>query len=51
MSPWTGTPASIGAIMLGRGQVSATGVVAPEGCLDPDQFFTEMAERGLVAEL
>ena len=50
MSPWTGTPASIGAIMLGLGQVETTGVVAPEGCLDPDLFFAEMAKRGLVAE-
>lgn len=50
MSPWTGTPTSIGAIMLGGGEVRARGVLAPEGCLDPVPFFAELAKRGLVVE-
>jgi len=50
MSDWTGTPAAIGAVMLGQGEALTLGVLAPEGCLDPVLFFHEMSKRGLVAE-
>ncbi|MFX4311233.1 hypothetical protein F8O53_04625 [Enterobacter sp. 63] len=50
MSPWTGTPTSIGAIMLGSGEVAKHGVMAPEGCLDSVLFFAELAKRGLTVE-
>ncbi len=39
----TGIPAAIGAHMLARGQINCKGVFAPEACLDPQQFFSELA--------
>jgi lysine 6-dehydrogenase len=47
MRELTGLPLAIGALMLARGEVSMPGVVAPEACLDPDQFLAEMAARGV----
>lgn len=46
MAPGTGLPASIAALMMDAGEVSAKGVVAPEGCIDPDKFLTELLKRG-----
>lgn len=46
----TGIPAAIGAWMLARGQISAKGVYAPEGCLEPQPFFEELAKRGIKVE-
>ena len=46
MAPGTGLPASIAALMLDAGDVTAKGVVAPEGCIDPDKFLSELLKRG-----
>jgi saccharopine dehydrogenase (NAD+, L-lysine-forming) len=43
----TGIPASIAAQKLARGEVSRTGVLAPEACFDPSSFFAELARRGI----
>ena len=40
-------PLSIGAQMIGRGDVEIRGVVPPETALDPDIFFGELARRGI----
>ena len=40
-------PLSIGAQMIGRGDVEMRGVVPPETALDPDIFFGELARRGI----
>ena len=46
----TGIPASIAAQKLARGEVSRTGVLAPEACFEPASFFAELAPRGIVIE-
>jgi len=46
----TGIPASIAAQKLARGEVSRTGVLAPEACFDPESFFVELARRGIFIE-
>jgi lysine 6-dehydrogenase len=46
MAPGTGLPASIAALMLNAGDVTVKGVVAPEGCIDPEKFLTELLKRG-----
>ena len=46
MAPGTGLPASIAALMMDAGEVTAKGVVAPEGCIDPDKFLSELMKRG-----
>jgi lysine 6-dehydrogenase len=46
MAPGTGLPASIAALMMDAGQVTVKGVVAPEGCIDPDRFLAELLKRG-----
>ena len=46
MGESTGTPASIGAQMLGRGDIKIKGVVAPEACIDLELFIAEMLKRG-----
>lgn len=43
----TGIPASIGARMLREGAITKTGVLAPEECIDPDDFFEEILSRGI----
>jgi saccharopine dehydrogenase (NAD+, L-lysine-forming) len=43
----TGIPASIGAQLLARGRAKARGVVAPEACFDPEEFFRELEARGI----
>ncbi|PCH94685.1 MAG: hypothetical protein COB83_10725 [Gammaproteobacteria bacterium] len=50
MSAWTATPTSIGVLMLARGEIEHRGVLAPEGCIEPERFFSEMAKRDLIAE-
>jgi len=50
MSPWTGIPASIGTQMLGKGEIQTKGVLAPEGCVDTNRFFAEIAKRGMEVE-
>ncbi len=46
MAPGTGLPASIAALMLAAGEVTVKGVVAPEGCIDPEKFLTALLQRG-----
>ncbi|MBA4416777.1 MAG: saccharopine dehydrogenase [Syntrophus sp. (in: bacteria)] len=46
MAPGTGLPASIAALMMEAGEVKVKGVVAPEGCIDPDKFLAELLKRG-----
>lgn len=46
MAPGTGLPASIAALMLEAGDVKAKGVVAPEGCIDPEKFLAALVRRG-----
>lgn len=46
MAPGTGLPASIAALMMDAGEVQVKGVVAPEGCINPDKFLTELLKRG-----
>ena len=46
MAPGTGLPASIAALMLEAGEVKVKGVVAPEGCIDPEKFLTALIQRG-----
>jgi saccharopine dehydrogenase (NAD+, L-lysine-forming) len=46
MAPGTGLPASIAALMLDSGDVTVKGVVAPEGCIDPEKFLAALIQRG-----
>lgn len=46
MAPGTGLPASIAALMMDAGDVTARGVVAPEGCIDPAKFLAAFLSRG-----
>ncbi|GAB6908352.1 Saccharopine dehydrogenase [Desulfosarcina cetonica] len=46
MAPGTGIPASIAALMMAAGDVTVKGVVAPEGCIDPDIFLSAFLSRG-----
>jgi len=46
MAPGTGLPASIAALMLEAGDVKVKGVVAPEGCIDPEKFIVALVKRG-----
>ena len=46
MAPGTGLPASIASLMMHAGDVTETGVVAPEGCIDPDKFLEAFLARG-----
>jgi lysine 6-dehydrogenase len=42
----TGLPVSIAALMLFSGDVKVKGVVAPEGCIDPQKYLTAFLRRG-----
>jgi saccharopine dehydrogenase (NAD+, L-lysine-forming) len=46
MAPGTGLPAAIAALMMNDGHVTAKGVVAPEGCIDPAKFLDAFLKRG-----
>lgn len=46
MAPGTGLPASIASLMMDAGDVTVKGVVAPEGCIDPDKFLGAFLKRG-----
>ncbi len=52
MKNLTGLPLAVGALMLGRGQVSRTGVFAPEaeGGISPHTFREELSSRGIHIE-
>jgi saccharopine dehydrogenase-like NADP-dependent oxidoreductase len=47
----TGIPASIGAIMLAEGKITAKGVAPPEQCIEADDFLYEILTRRNVAKL
>jgi saccharopine dehydrogenase-like NADP-dependent oxidoreductase len=44
----TGIPASIGAQLLAAGRATRAGVLAPEACFDPQEFFGELARRDIL---
>lgn len=46
MAPGTGLPASIASLMMDAGDVTQKGVVAPEGCIDPEKFLAAFLKRG-----
>jgi len=46
MAPGTGLPASIASLMMNAGDVTVKGVVAPEGCINPDKFLGAFLKRG-----
>lgn len=49
MADLTALPLSIAALMIGRGEISQPGVLAPEapGGPDPDRFLAELEKRGV----
>jgi saccharopine dehydrogenase (NAD+, L-lysine-forming) len=47
----TGIPASVGAAMLAQGKIDGVGVLAPEACIDPDEFLYELFQRRTVGKL
>jgi saccharopine dehydrogenase (NAD+, L-lysine-forming) len=47
----TGIPAAVGAAMLSQGKVDTVGVLAPEACIDPDEFLYELFQRRTVGKL
>jgi len=44
----TGIPASIGAQLLAAGRGNRAGVLAPEACFEPREFFAELAKRQIL---
>jgi saccharopine dehydrogenase (NAD+, L-lysine-forming) len=42
----TAAPAAASVRLLARGSLSATGVLPPEQCIDPDELFAELETRG-----
>jgi lysine 6-dehydrogenase len=47
----TGAPAAAGVRLMARGKINATGVHAPESCVDPDDLFPELAAHGTTFEV
>lgn len=47
MNTLTAVPLAIGALMLGRGAITQRGVIAPEACVPPAPFISELATRGI----
>ncbi|RJP74507.1 MAG: hypothetical protein C4532_02215 [Candidatus Abyssobacteria bacterium SURF_17] len=43
----TAIPCAIGALMLLEGLITRRGVMAPEMCLDPVQFFDRLSDKGV----
>lgn len=43
MDDWTGTPLAVFASLLLDGSITEKGVLAPEACVDPDEFTRRMA--------
>ncbi len=46
MAPGTGLPAAMAALMMADGDVKIKGVVAPEGCIDPEIFIKAFIGKG-----
>jgi lysine 6-dehydrogenase len=46
MAPGTGLPASIASLMFYAGDITEKGVVAPEGCINPEKFLAALLQRG-----
>lgn len=44
----SGTSSSIAARMIGRGNVKEKGVTAPEGCIDPKPYLSELLRKGIM---
>lgn len=42
----TATPAAAAVRLLARGELTATGALPPERCVDPDDLFAELGARG-----
>ncbi|MBC7341170.1 MAG: saccharopine dehydrogenase NADP-binding domain-containing protein [Clostridia bacterium] len=47
MADLTGLPLAVGALMLGRGEITRRGAFAPEAAVDPDKFLAELQKRGI----
>jgi lysine 6-dehydrogenase len=47
----TGAPAAAVVRLIARGKVNATGVKAPEACVDPDDLFPELEAHGTTFEV
>jgi saccharopine dehydrogenase-like NADP-dependent oxidoreductase len=47
----TGAPAAAAVRLIARGAISATGVTAPERCVDPDDLFPELEAHGTTFEV
>jgi saccharopine dehydrogenase (NAD+, L-lysine-forming) len=47
----TGTPAAAAVRFLARGRIDATGVRAPETCVDPEDLFPELEAHGTTFEV
>jgi lysine 6-dehydrogenase len=45
---WTGFPAAIVALMIGRKQIKATGVLPAELAVEPEFFISELSKRNIV---
>jgi saccharopine dehydrogenase (NAD+, L-lysine-forming) len=43
----TGVPPSIASQWLAEGRIKSRGVVPPESCVDPLQYFAELSKRGI----
>ena len=46
MGAGTGLPASIAVRMLAAGEIKTTGLVAPEECVNPEKFLSELLRGG-----
>ncbi len=46
MAPGTGLPAAMAALMFADGDIKEKGVVAPEGCIDPEIFIKAFIGKG-----
>ncbi len=45
--PLTAIPCAVGALMLLEGRITQRGVVAPEMCIEPVEFFDRLADKGV----
>ena len=51
MDRLTGIPPAVAALLLAEGKITLPpGVYAPEGCLEPEVFFAELAKRNIEIE-